>query len=157
MVKALYIILFFMFAKSCQTTEKTLSVERIEDNFDLEFVINLEGKESIYFGDTIQITTIIRNKTDFVRKINISAPLYICHNYGGLFVFSETERILYEIVPMDLSPNYVSIERDDIYTSTYSIRIDKFFYSGNNNLYLRMIYGRGNGISSNTIQLFVEE
>ena len=155
MVKILHIILFCMFATSCQTAEKFFLAERVSDSFDLEFVMNSKDTENICFGDTIQISAIFKNKTDSVREINIFAPLYIGHDYGDLFVFAETERILYEIVPMDLPPNYVSIEGNETYTSTYSISINKFFYEGTNNLYLRMIFGRGNGMRSNIIQLFV--
>jgi len=164
MVKISYSILYIfatfnIFARSCKIAEKVFLAEKISDNFDFEFIVNFEDTENIYFGDTIQISVIIKNKTDSTRKINISAPLYISHNYGGLFVHVDThERISYEIVPMGLSPNYVSIAENDIYMCQYAIRIsDVFFYRGENKIQLHMIFGKGNSMFSNTIQLFVEK
>ena len=120
--------------------------------------MNFKDTENICFGDTIQLSAIIRNKTDSIREINISAPLYILHIYrDGIFVFAETERILYEIVPIGFSPNYVSIAGNEIYTSTYTICVSNFFYEGENNIKLHMIFGKGNSIFSNTIRLFVKK
>jgi hypothetical protein len=161
MVKILHIILFCLFVNSCQTVtvNKFFLGERISDNFDLEFVIKLKDEKNVCFGDTIQISAIIRNKTDSIREINIAAPLFMGHVYDeNIFVFVETEKILYMIVPIGSPPNYVSIAGNDSYTSTYSICVNKFFYEGRtNNVCLQMLFGIGNGMMSNNIQLFVEK